>query len=99
MEEVEVTNGIPEQARRMLREAYSRRRDMFGLEDVIAPRADELVRALGYEYPSDHAIWAAAQWLEDHGYIVTAPFVEGAPSPYGVFYMVTPRGMYFMAED
>jgi hypothetical protein len=99
LEEVEVDNGIPELARRMLREAYRRRRNMFGLEDVITPRADELARELGYKYPSDQDMWAAEQWLEDHGYIVPAPFVEGAPSPYGIFYMVTPKGMDFMAED
>jgi hypothetical protein len=99
LEKAEVANRIRELARRMLRAAYSRRRDMFGLEDVIAPRADELVREHGYEYPSDPDMWAAEQWLEDHGYIVAAPFVEGEPSPYGVFYMVTPKGMDFMAED
>ena len=94
-----MSNGIEELARRMLKAAYRRRRDMFGLRDVIAPRDDELVRELGYEYPSDPHMWGAEQWLEDHSYIVPAPFVEGAPSPYGVFYMVTPKGMYFMAED
>jgi hypothetical protein len=91
-------NGIRvrELARRMLIVAYRRRGDMFGLRDVIAPRADEVVRELGYESPSDHDMWAAEQWLVDQGYIVRPPFVRGEPSPYGVFYMLTPPGMDFI---
>ncbi len=90
--------GIRELAQQMLRVAYRRRRDMFGLRDVIAPRIIEVVRELGYESPSDHDIWAAAQWLEDQGYIVPALFARGEPAPHRVFYMLTPPGMDFMEE-
>jgi hypothetical protein len=93
-----VDYGIRELAQQMLRVAYRRRRDMFGFRDVIAPRAAEVVRELGYESPSDPDMWAAKQWLEDQGYIVPAPFVRGKPSPYGVFYMLAPPGMDFMEE-
>jgi hypothetical protein len=34
----------------------------------------------------------------DKAYIVPAPFVQGAPSPYGGFYMLTPAGRDFMEE-
>ncbi len=91
-------NGIRELARRMLRAAYRRRRDMFELEDLVAPRAEEVARELGYEFPADHDMWAAEQWMVDKAYIVPAPFVQGAPSPYGVFYMLTPAGRDFMEE-
>ncbi len=46
-------NGIRELARRILRAAYRRRRDMFELEDLVAPRAEEVARELGYEFPAD----------------------------------------------
>jgi DNA-directed RNA polymerase specialized sigma24 family protein len=49
LEEVEVANGIEALARRMLRAAYRRRGDMFGAEDVVAPRDDPVVRELGYD--------------------------------------------------
>jgi hypothetical protein len=56
-----VDYGIRELAQQMLRAAYRRRTDMFGLRDVIAPRAVDVVRELGYESPSDHDMWAAVQ--------------------------------------
>jgi hypothetical protein len=93
-----VANGIDELARRMLRAAYRRRRDMFGLPNVIAPRDDEVVRELGYERATDQDMWAAEQWLADRRYIVPAPVVSGGPAPGGVFYTATPEGMAFMGE-
>jgi hypothetical protein len=98
-EEVVVANGIDELARRMLRAAYRRRRDMFGLPSVIAPRDDEVVRELGYERATDHEMWAAEQWLADRRYIVPAPGVgSGRAMPGGFFYTITPEGMAFMGE-
>jgi hypothetical protein len=98
-----MANGIDELARRMLRAAYRRRRDMFGRPNVIAPRDDEVVRELGHEHATDHDMWAAEQWLADRRYIVPAPALgSGRPIPGGipggVFYTITPEGMAFMGD-
>lgn len=96
MEEVEVANGIEALARRMLRAAYRRRGDMFGAEDVVAPRDDPVVRELGYDDQNDEQLSAAEQWLEDRGYIVATPVDRGRPAL--GFYTVTPAGREFGEE-
>ena len=83
-------------ARRMLRAAYRRRRAMFGVEEVVAPREDPVVRELGYDDQNDEQLWAAEQWLEDRGYIVAARVDRGRPAL--GFYIVTPAGREFGEE-
>ena len=95
-EEVEVADDIEGLARRMLRAAYRRRRAMFGVEEVVAPREDPVVRELGYDDQNDEQVWAAEQWLEDRGYIVAARVDRGRPAL--GFYTITPAGREFGEE-
>ena len=95
-EEVEVADAIEGLARRMLRAAYRRRRAMFGVEEVVAPREDPVVRELGYDDQNDEQLWAAEQWLEDRGYIVAARVDRGRPAL--GFYTITPAGREFGEE-
>ena len=95
-EEVEVADDIEGLARRMLRAAYRRRRAMFGVEEVVAPREDPVVRELGYDDQNDEQLWAAEQWLEDRGYIVAARVDRGRPAL--GFYTITPAGREFGEE-
>ncbi len=91
-------HGIEELAQRMLKVAYRRRQSLFGEPDVISPRGDEeVVRELGYDYPTAHELWAAEEWLEERRYIMAVPMHgRGGPSPFGDFYTITPAGMAFM---